>query len=124
MSEVGVIDPVVWNDLCQLQTDADPNIVAELIDLFFHVTPELIDGMRAAIAASDASRLEQIAHRCAGSSANLGATRLATLCHTLEGLARARTMAGTQESLATIEAEYARVVVALVEARHAAPSFT
>jgi len=113
-----VLDMAVIEELRQLDTDGTPSLVSELIDLYMQDTPTLLEAIRAAIIAQDAMTLRRAAHTCKGSSANLGATELAHLCHELEEQAKSGVPANASEMLTRIEAEYARVTVALEHERY------
>src|SRR6266511_5847373 len=67
-----------------MQQAEEPDIVAELIDIFFQDTPSRLDGIRQALRQSDIQALEQAAHSLRGSCATIGARRMATLCLALE----------------------------------------
>ncbi len=113
-----VLDMAVIEELRRLDMDGTPSLVGELIDLYVQGTPTLLEAVRAAIIAQDAMALRQTAHTCKGSSANLGATELARLCNELEEQAKSGMLANAFEMLTRIEAEYARVTVALEHERY------
>jgi HPt (histidine-containing phosphotransfer) domain-containing protein len=69
--------------------------------------------MRDAIAGADGEALRQAAHSLKSSSANLGATHLATLSKELEHCGRDRRLEGAAELLQAFEAHYLRVREAL-----------
>ena len=57
---------------------------ADLLDTFRHVTEVALRDLAEAITAGDRDRIRSLAHTLKGSSASLGAKRLATLCAELE----------------------------------------
>jgi HPt (histidine-containing phosphotransfer) domain-containing protein len=101
--------------LRQLQQEGEPDFVGELIELFLNDAPPRLAALREAVEAGDARSVERIAHTLNGSSASMGAKRMASLCAQLqedsasgsEDLARAR------ELLERLEAEFERVHPAL-----------
>ena len=111
------LDMEVLESLRALQTAGAPDLLSELIDLFLVDMPALIDAMRAAIAAGDATALQRAAHSGKGSSANLGAPALARLCKAVEDLGRSGATADAADWMARVEAEYARVAAALERER-------
>lgn len=68
------------------QAEGGPDIVVELIDLYFEDTPRRVAAVRRALEEEDVPALRWAAHGLRGSSASLGARRLAALCDELEGL--------------------------------------
>jgi len=107
------IDLEIINDLRRLQDDTDTNILLEMVELFREDAPGHLRAIADAIANSDAGALEHAAHRLRGSSASLGAVRLAELCKSLEQLGRSNSTAGAVEKLTLIEAEMTCVTAAL-----------
>lgn len=73
----------------------------------------LLQRMRDAVAGEDGDALRQAAHSLKSSSANLGATQLATLSKELEHRGRDRRLEGAAELLQAFEAHYLRVRDAL-----------
>ena len=95
--------------LRSLQQEGEPDVLAELVGPFLQATPLQLGGLREAIGSEDAEALRQGAHALKGSSSNLGALRMGELCAELEALARSGELADADETLARIEAEWARV---------------
>ena len=95
--------------------DGDGALLASIVDEFTAEAHRQLDLLRAAIAEGDPHAVEQAAHSIKGSSANLGATRLAELTGQLEALGRARTFAGAATVLDDIEVELERVGLALAQ---------
>jgi CheY-like chemotaxis protein/HPt (histidine-containing phosphotransfer) domain-containing protein len=110
---VPVLDRAVLERWRYLHPAGGSVLVGEIIDVFLTETPAILTAIRSAIMDGDAARLEQSAHRCAGSSANVGARRLFVLCNELEALGRAGITAGTGEHLVRLPVEYERVKEAL-----------
>ncbi len=87
-----------------------------ILELYLGDSPARLAALRQALAGDDAQGLERAAHALKGSSANLGATDLAELCHQLERLSGGdQVPAGTAARLTALEAEYQRVEQAMRE---------
>jgi len=70
----------------------------------------------AALRSSQATDLEEAAHKLKGSCSNLGAARLRDLCQQLEKLGRDGSLQTAPELLASVEEEFGRVRTELVDA--------
>jgi HPt (histidine-containing phosphotransfer) domain-containing protein len=92
-----------------LQMPGEPDVVAELADLFRTTAAPLLDEIGAAVTQADATALRQAAHTLKGTSANLGAKMLAAWAADLEKLGRAGTTDGAEALLPPLRAEFARV---------------
>ena len=83
--------------------------VAEYIDLFLSEGPLRIEAMASALQAADAPTLQREAHTLKGSSRELAARRLATVCLQMEELAKAGQLTSGETLLEEIKREYALV---------------
>ena len=63
--------------------------LAEIVDLYFSDQVLLLEHIREALAASDATRLRDRAHALKGCSINLGAVEIGSLCEKIERLSAA-----------------------------------
>lgn len=63
---------------------ADPDFLRGVLGLYLEHTPPLVDQLAAAIDQRKRSEILRLAHRIKGSSASVGAERLAALCACLE----------------------------------------
>lgn len=79
--------------------DGEPDLIVELLDLYLDNAPAKLAAMRAALVESDTTRLKYHAHYLKGSSANLGARRVAELCDELEGACRGDGLDGAGQTL-------------------------
>ena len=95
--------------LRELNEDGEPDIVTELIDLFLRDTPPRLAALKDAIREGDVQALSQNAHTLKGSSANLGATRLASLNAELHSQASDGSLEGAGRLLAQLDNEFERV---------------
>ena len=103
------IDQAVLDTLRELNEDGEPDIVTELIDLFLRDTPPRLAALKDAIREGDVQALSQNAHTLKGSSANLGATRLASLNAELHSQASDGSLEGAGRLLAQLDNEFERV---------------
>jgi two-component system, sensor histidine kinase and response regulator len=92
------------------------DIIPRLIEIFLETAPLDIEKAGAAVRSSQATDLEEAAHKLKGSCGNLGAARLRDLCQQLEKLGRDGSLQNAPELLAAAEKEFARVRRELVAA--------
>lgn len=107
------IDFNVLDDLRSLQDEGDPDLVAEVVQLFLEDSPQRVVAIRTAASAGDASLLGAAAHGLKGSAANVGAVRLRAVCERLEHMGKLGLASDSSPLVAELEVEYARVHVAL-----------
>ncbi|NUU35751.1 Hpt domain-containing protein [Pseudomonas sp. C2B4] len=96
------LDPDV---LCALR-DVMEDEFSTLIDTFLADSEERLQQLSVV---TDAARILETAHSFKGSSSNMGAIRLAELCHDLEQRAKARNLSGIETLMAEITREFAFV---------------
>jgi len=83
-----VIDLRRIAQLRELEDEANPTLLADIVALFINDAPEHLDNIARALAFSDAVLLEASAHRFLSSIDNLGALRMHTHCVALEKLGK------------------------------------
>jgi HPt (histidine-containing phosphotransfer) domain-containing protein len=83
-----LVDIGVLTSLAESQSDEEPDLVVELIDLYLTDSTQRLADMQHALATSDESLLARSAHSLRGSSATLGAWQVAASCDEVEQLAR------------------------------------
>lgn len=93
--------------------DGDPSFLKDLTEIFKERVPELKDDLEKALAASDAERVEKLAHALKGTCGNLGAERMMKICEHLEICGRSGDIANLQDYLVQIEQSFSKVTVAL-----------
>ena len=108
------LDPARLSMLRDLD-DGDGALLAAIAHEFSAEAQRQFERLREALAEGDPQAVEQAAHSIKGSSANLGATRLAEITGHLEALGRARALGGATSLLDDVEIELERVRVALAE---------
>lgn len=112
-TEAVTLDPKTLQDLRKMAGDEATEFVQEFIDCYCNHVPQLLQAMQTAIAQADVSNLRRAVHSLKGSSASIGAKRLAQLCLDLERLTERQIPAGTEVYMAKIEGEFAQVQAAL-----------
>jgi CheY-like chemotaxis protein len=83
-SKEAALAPAQIEELRQLQGIKYPTVLQDLVEMFLAQTPAMLDELRAAAQKNDLARINLIAHRLAGSCANLGATPMRAAAHALE----------------------------------------
>lgn len=111
--------PVFEPEKFEAQAGRDPELMAELIDLFASEAAGHIPEMRQALAAGDYDRLYRTAHTIKGSLGSLWATRARTHTQELESAAKQRNETSCAEWLSIIEQDL-RVLEAHLAAVRAA----
>lgn len=89
-------------------------ILRKVVELYLTSTPTLLQTLREAESGGDAMMLKAAAHSFKSSSANLGAVKLAGVCHELEALGRSGSTEGALPLLQRVEEEYRTVRSALM----------
>ncbi|HEX3557342.1 MAG TPA: two-component regulator propeller domain-containing protein [Thermoanaerobaculia bacterium] len=113
--ELPVLDPSYLDRLRQLQEITGRSVLGEIVDGFLGEAPRRLSRLREALAAGDGEALAFTAHSLKGSSAQLGALRLAALSHALELAGRQGSLDGAAGMVDEIEREIERVAPALKE---------
>jgi signal transduction histidine kinase/CheY-like chemotaxis protein/HPt (histidine-containing phosphotransfer) domain-containing protein len=91
------------------QTKGEPDIISELVSMFLRDTPRRLDDLLRALSAGEAEEVERLAHTVNGSSLNLGAPRMASLCARLEEQGRGRLFEEAGQTAAELRREFTRV---------------
>jgi len=110
---VPVLEAGVLAELRELLGEYAPQMIAELIDLYFETAKPLREEMRTAVRKEDGLGLRRAAHTLRPGSAHLGAIRLAALSEELETMGETSQFDQAAVKLAEFEAEFSRVKIAL-----------
>lgn len=108
-----VLDPAIIDNLRQLTPPGEPDVLTEVLALFLDDVPRRIAKLRASYAAGDAAELHKTAHSLKGSAGNIGAHALFAICRQLDDRGRAGDLAEAKRLIDALEAEFARVEVAI-----------
>ena len=89
------------------RVDNDQELLRELVQLFKHECPRLMQSLQDAVSKQDTKAVETTSHSLKGMLANLSATRAASAASHLEEIGRAGKHSQLMESLAALESEIA-----------------
>ena len=101
------LDPEMIETLRSLQEEGEPDILAELAEMFFDDAALRLEELRDAIGGADAGRVRGAAHALKGSSGNMGATRVHEVCAELEGAGESGDLAAAPRLLERLGEELA-----------------
>ncbi len=111
----GSLDLGVLASLRELQEEGEPDILAELVEMFLEDAPRRLASLREAIQRGDAGEVERTAHTLKGSCGNMGARRMHELAADLQAIGASGDLSGAAERLDLLEEEFGRVRLALIE---------
>jgi PAS domain S-box-containing protein len=100
------VDRASLESLAALQSEGDPDIVKELVDIFEREAGPRFERLAAAAAAADPDALMREAHGLKGTAASIGAKRLAALAKELEDRGRGGLAAGAAERVEALREAY------------------
>jgi two-component system sensor histidine kinase/response regulator len=113
------LDPEVVDQLRALARAGNSQLLHKLHASFARDTPERLRALRAAIAAGDSAAVSFSLHTLTGSAANLGATKIVTICREMEGTPAGadgrdleRLLTALERHAASAQAELARIAEA------------
>ena len=109
MAADSALDPKVIDGLRQLTAAGEPNVLAEILQLFLDEVPKKIRALQATIDAGDGAEAARLAHSLRGSAGNIGASSMMDACRRIEDLARAGDLAAVTQLLPGLTSEYHRV---------------
>jgi two-component system sensor histidine kinase/response regulator len=107
------IDYKVLASLGQLQREGRPDIVQEMIHLFFKGGSDLLKDLKEGAANGDAALLHHASHALRSASANVGAIILSSHCKELEAMAQCGVVPDAASIVAVILEDYRAVELAL-----------
>jgi signal transduction histidine kinase/CheY-like chemotaxis protein/HPt (histidine-containing phosphotransfer) domain-containing protein len=110
------VDYKVLDSLRQLQREGRPDIVRQVINLFFNDAEDLLRDLTEGAANKDAVLLHHASHALKSVSANVGAVILSSRCGELEVMAQTGMVAGAGGTVSAIIEAY-RAVEILLSAR-------
>ncbi len=103
------LDPVSIASLKELREPGQPDPLVELVGLFNREAEACTDRMEKGLASRDPEITARAAHSLKGSSSNLGAVRLASLCASVEKNSKAGDWSPVGDQLREIKTELGRV---------------
>ena len=102
----------------KLKNDVGAEFVGELIVTYCSETPQLIAKLQHALDVNDADAFRQAAHSIKSTSHTFGALSLGEMAKEVEMMGRVGDLAGAQEKVDRLAAEYDRVQRALKDLSH------
>ena len=109
MAETPVLDRTVIDALRALTPPGEPDVLAEVLNLFLDEMPPRMRRLRNAWAAGDIQEARRTAHSLKGSAGNIGARRLFEVCSQLEEQARPGDLPGARRLVDALGAEFDKV---------------
>jgi signal transduction histidine kinase/CheY-like chemotaxis protein/ligand-binding sensor domain-containing protein len=106
-------DPKYIDQLRQLQAVTGQELVSPIINRFLAEASRRLAELRLALAAKDNLNFVFVAHAFKGSGAQLGARRLAKICHELEIRGRRVEWSGMEEIISHLQSEIERIAPVL-----------
>jgi HPt (histidine-containing phosphotransfer) domain-containing protein len=110
-----LIDPEAWE---VMKSMTDSAFLIDLIDVYLNDSPELLQQMRAGLAAKDVELVRKAAHSLKSNSASFGANQLAGAARDLEMAAKGGSLDGAGLMLEAVEVAYARLLPRLMELKN------
>jgi HPt (histidine-containing phosphotransfer) domain-containing protein len=101
-----VLDPKVIESLRQLTPPGEPDVLAEILNLFLDEVPKKILALQTALNAGDAHEVGRAAHSLKGSSGNIGAGSLFDVASRIDDLAKNGDLSAVTPLVATLTSEY------------------
>jgi PAS domain S-box-containing protein len=103
------IDDSILEDILALSAEEGPELIRELVAIFFGEAPARLEQLRGGVAELDLPRITRAAHAMKGGAGNIGAARLASICGRLEQESRSGALTDGPQLVAALERELARV---------------
>ncbi|XP_031277656.1 histidine-containing phosphotransfer protein 4-like [Pistacia vera] len=105
----GYLDREQFTQLEELQDDANPNFVEEIVTLYYNDSARLIQNMEQTLVNRpiDFVRLEEILHQFKGSSSSIGAKKVNDACTQLKEYCSAENTEGCSRTLQLVKQEHA-----------------
>ena len=94
----------------EIQVDGDPDLIAELIDLYLEDAPRRVASMRESLSRIDLPSVKRGAHGLRGSSGSLGVLQIALICSEIEAAEGTESFSTLAALLSCLERELERVV--------------
>ena len=108
MGADSALDPKVIDTLRQLTPAGEPDVLAEILQLFLDEVPKKLRALQDAVERADAPEAARVAHSLKGSSGNIGAGDMMDVCRRIDDLARTGDLAAVAPLLASLTSEYHR----------------
>jgi PAS domain S-box-containing protein len=110
--EPTILDQSALAAIRALQRPGQPDILARVVSQYVETSGQIVDRIRCAVLSGDASELRATAHRLKSSSAQLGATAVASDCRELEMMGANQELTRAGDVLSRLEQRYAAACAA------------
>nr|GMC71258.1 pseudo histidine-containing phosphotransfer protein 6 [Ipomoea batatas] len=113
----GVLDEQ-FSQLQQLQDEASPNFVSEVVNIYFHESEKLLRNLRVLLMESeiwDYKKMGMHLNQLMGSSSSIGAKRVRNVCVAFRAAAEQNNRFGCLRALEALDHEYCYLKNKLVE---------
>jgi CheY-like chemotaxis protein len=107
-----ILDQSALAAIRALQRPGHPDIVVRVITQYMDTSPEIVDRIGRAVSSKDGAELRAAAHRLKSSSAQLGATAVASDCRELEMMGANQELEQADEAFKKLERHYAAACAA------------
>lgn len=97
----------------ELRIGDDPELLREIVELFFDLQPRRMHELELAVAVADSSKIQAIAHMLRGAFGSVSMDSLAELAGTLEASAACCDMAGCTNAMAELSRQFDQVMIEL-----------
>lgn len=111
------VDLSVLFDFEEAQSEGEPDLIVELIDLYLADIRSQLSAIKDFILKADEVSLKRVAHNLKGSSANLGIKSIARLCEELEQMNFIESPKKTNVCFNRLDQAFARVQMVLLAER-------
>ncbi len=101
-----LLDRAVLEGLRGLQEPGEPDLLAELVEVFERDVPQRLAALREALQGGDAGTIERTAHTIKGGAGNLGVARMAETARLLEESGRAGDFSAVPALLQRLDADF------------------
>ena len=97
--------------LRRLTPPGEPDVLAEVLNLFLAEVPPRMDRLRNAWASGNIEEVHRVAHSLKGSAGNIGARRLYEVCGRLDARGTSGDLAGSAPLVDALGVEFGKVEV-------------
>ena len=108
-SSLPTVDQRVLDGLREMLLDGEPDLLAELVELFVEDASARLESLREALNVGDADSIAKTAHALKGSAGNLGASRMTRVAAQLETLGRSGNLESAEDLLEQLRDEFEKV---------------
>jgi CheY-like chemotaxis protein len=117
VADASIIDQKYLDNIRALQREGAPDILAKVLDNYFTESTVAIEKLTIAVVADNREDIRAIAHRFKSGSGNVGAIRLAEICHEIEKGASSNTRMDNLLLLEGLKKELHAVTQVLITVR-------